>query len=133
MKIALIANDSKKELMAAFCIAYKAILSRHNLYATGSTASILSNVTGLNIYEFSPGEIGGEEQISARIAYNEIDMLIYFRGALGNDESRYETENMFRLCDENSIPFATNIATAEVLVKGLERGDLAWRDLLRKE
>ncbi len=131
MKIALIAHDSKKELMAAFCIAYKAILSRHSLYATGNTASVVWKTTGLDIYEFSPGEIGGEEQISARIAYNEIDMLVYFRGLIGSEDGKSETENIFRLCDANNIPFATNIATAEILVKGLERGDLAWRDLVR--
>jgi methylglyoxal synthase len=131
MNIALIAHDKKKELMISFCIAYKIILQKHSLFATGTTGSIISKVAGLHVYKFSPGHLGGEQQIAARVAYNEIDMVIFFRDSLGVQEDEADANSLFRLCDSNNIPFATNIATAEILINGLERGDLAWRELVK--
>lgn len=131
MNIAFIAHDKKKELMISFCIAYKNILQKHQLFATGTTGSIISQATGLHVYKFSPGPLGGEQQIAARVAYNEIDMVIFFRDTLGIQEDEADANTLFRLCDSNNIPFATNIATAEVLINGLERGDLAWRELVK--
>ena len=130
MNIALIAHDNKKELMVDFCIAYKAILKEHILYATGTTGSFIIEAAGLNVYKFSPGPLGGEEQIAARVAMNEIDMIIYLKDPSDAREYEPDINSLLRLCDANSIPFATNIATAEMLIKGLERGDLSWREIV---
>ena len=130
MNIALMAHDSKKELMVQFCIAYCGILSRNNLCATGTTGKIVSEATGLKIQRFLTGPQGGLEQISARLSCNEIDVLLYFRDPMISPESGNDGSRLIRLCDMHGIPVATNIATAEVLVHGLERGDLDWRDIL---
>ena len=132
MEIAIIAHDTKKELMTEFCIAYCGILSKHNLCATSITAKYISDATGLNIERMLTGEQGGEQQIASRIAYNEIDVLLYFRSTSPNanreiDESDY---NLLRMCDMQNVPVATNIATAEVLVCALDRGDLDWREIV---
>ena len=84
MNIALIAHDKKKELMVQFCIAYCGILSKHNLCATATTGKIVSDTTGLKITRFMSGSRGGEEQIASRIAYDEIDILLYFRDPSGD-------------------------------------------------
>jgi len=129
MNIALIAHDNKKELMVDLCIAYKAILQRHSLFATGTTASFISEGAGLPVYRFSPGPQGGAQQIAARVSLNEIDMVIFLRDPVSPREYEPDINSLLRLCDMNNIPFATNIATAEVLIKGLERGDLLWREM----
>ena len=131
MNIALIAHNMKKELMVDFCIAYKNILQNHNLFATGTTGSFIIEQVGLDIYRFSPGQLGGEQQIGARIAYNEMDLVIFFRDPFTSREVEPDVNSLLRLCDIHNIPFATNIATAEVLIKGLERGDLEWRELVK--
>ena len=131
MNIALIAHDAKKELMVQFCIAYCGILSRHNLCATGTTGKLVSEATGLNITRYMSGSQGGSQQISARIACDEIDLLLFFRDPLTVKASEPNEADMLRLCDVRSIPVATNIATAELLIHGLDRGDLDWREILR--
>lgn len=129
MNIALIAHDNKKELMVDLCIAYKKILQQHSLYATGTTASFITEGSGLSVYKFSPGPLGGTQQIAARVSLNEIDLVIFLRDPVNPREYEPDINSLLRLCDANNIPFATNIATAEVLIKGLERGDLHWREL----
>ncbi len=130
MRIALIAHDSKKELMVQFCIAYRGILSNHSLCATGITGTTISEATGLKIYKFMAGDQGGAEQIAARIACNEIDLVLLFRDHISNKKYNQIEANLLRLCDTQNIPVATNIATAEVLIHGLERGDLDWRNIV---
>lgn len=131
MNIAIIAHDSKKELMVQFCIAYCGILSRHNLCATGTTGKLVEDATGLTINKFLNGSQGGDQQIAARIACNEIDILMFFRDPLTMQNIGDTNEiNLLRLCDVHNIPMATNIATAEVLIHGLERGDLDWRNIV---
>lgn len=130
MEIAIIAHDLKKELMTQFCIAYCGILSKHNLCATSITAKYISEATGLNIEKLLTGEQGGEQQIASRISYNEIDILLFFRDTRPDarpDEGELE---LLRLCDRYNVPVATNIATAEVLVTALDRGDLDWREIV---
>ncbi len=127
MNIALIADDKKKELMVQFCIAYCGILNRHNLCATGTTGKMVSEATGLNIQKYLSGAQGGDEQISARISCNEIDLLLYFRDPITPQPN---AANLLRLCDVHNIPAATNIATAEALIHSLEHGDLDWRDIV---
>jgi methylglyoxal synthase len=131
MNIALIAHDSKKELMVQFCIAYCGILSRHTLCATSTTGKMVSEATGLHIQRYLSGSQGGAQQIASRISCNEIDMLLFFRDSLSPKPHEPNDNNLLRLCDMHNIPFATNIASAEILIHGLERGDLEWRDILR--
>ena len=122
MNIALIAHDAKKELLVQFCIAYCGIISRHDVCATGTTGKLVSEATGLKINCFLAGSQGGGQQIASRIACNEIDLLIFFREPSDHD--------LLRLCDVHNIPFATNIATAEALIRGVERGDFEWREIV---
>ncbi len=130
MNIALIADDKKKELMVQFCIAYSGILSKHELLATGVTGKLISEATDLTVHKFYAGSQGGDQQIAARLQYNEIDMLLFFRDTMGTKSNQQSLRTLLRLCDENNIPVATNIATAEVLIHGLERGDLDWRNIV---
>ncbi|HPD01371.1 MAG TPA: methylglyoxal synthase [Acetivibrio sp.] len=131
MNIALIAHDKKKELMASFCIAYKSILKNHTLFATGTTGAIIVEATGLNINKFLPG-LMGEQQISARAAYNEMDLVIFFRDPVTAQSHEPDINSLLRACDMNNIPFATNLGTAEILIQGLDRGDLDWRKIIHK-
>lgn len=130
MEIAIIADDTRKELMIQFCIAYCGTLSKHNLCATAKTATVLSEATGLNVETFLPGSHGGDQQITSRIACDEIDVLLYFRSTNPKPEFDEAEYNLLRMCDVHNVPFATNIATAEVIVHALERGDLDWRELV---
>ena len=130
MNIALIAHDRKKELMVQFCMAYCGILAKHNICATGTTGKFVEEATGLKIDKCLAGMQGGEEQISARVAYNEIDLVLFFRDPLTAQPHEPDVSALFRLCDVHNIPLATNVATAEVLIHGLERGDLDWRDIV---
>lgn len=132
MNIAIIAHDSKKELMIQFCIAYCGILSKNNLCATGTTGKLVSEATGLKIDRFLSGSQGGDQQIASRIACNEIDMVLFFRDPLTVKEHEPNEMALLRLCDVHNIPIATNIATGEMLIHGLERGDLDWRTIVRK-
>lgn len=131
MNIALMAHDSKKELMVQFCIAYCGILSKHNLCATGTTGKVVSEATGLEIVRFLSGSQGGADQIASRISYNEIDLLLIFRDPIKARPSEPSDSSLLRLCDVHNIPVATNIATAEALIHALERGDLDWREIVR--
>ena len=130
MNIALMAHDNKKDLMVQFCTAYAGILSKHTICATNITGKMVAEATGLNITRYMSGAQGGAQQISARISCNEIDLLLFFRDPLTAKTSEPNENDMFRLCDMRSIPVATNIATAEVLIHGLERGDLDWRNIV---
>jgi methylglyoxal synthase len=130
MNIAIIAHDKKKELMVEFCIAYRGILERHNLVATGTTGSLVIEATGLNVHRFLSGPQGGDQQIGARIAYNEIDLVLFFRDPLTSQPHEPDVNALLRLCDVHNIPLATNVATAEVLIQGLARGDLDWRNIV---
>lgn len=130
MNIALIAHDSKKELMVQFCIAYCGILSRHILCATGTTGKIVEQATGLTIQRYLSGSQGGAQQISARISCNEIDLLLFFRDPLTPKAHEPNERDLLRLCDVHNIPVGTNIATAEALIHALERGDLDWRQIV---
>ena len=130
MNIAITAHDAKKELMTQFCIAYCGILSRHKIFATGTTGKLVSDSTGLEINCFLSGAQGGDQQIGALIACNEIDMLLIFGDPINSKESEPNTYSLLRLCDVHNVPVATNIATAEALIHSLERGDLDWRDIV---
>ncbi len=130
MNIACIAHDKKKELMVQFCIAYKGILDKHCLFATENTGKIIAENTGMSVYRFLTGAQGGDQQIGARVAYNEIDLVLFFRDPITQESYEPDISNLLKLCDMHNIPIATNLATAEVLIHGLERGDMDWRDIV---
>ena len=131
MNIALIAHDKKKELMVQFCTAYKAVLVQHNLYSTAGTGDLVEDTTGMPVQKFLSGAQGGDQQIGARIAYNEIDLVLFFEDPLTAMPYEPDVSTILHLCDVHTIPIATNMATAEVLVLGLSRGDLDWRNMIR--
>ena len=119
--------------MIQFCIAYCQILSHHHLIATGTTGRLVAEATGLPIQRFLPGPHGGDQQIISRIACDEVDMLLFFRDPISAKPSEPNEMNLLRICDVHNIPVATNIATAEVLIHGLENGDLDWRTILNPQ
>lgn len=129
MNIALIAHDNRKELMTQFCTAYLPIFAKHTLCATGATADYVSERTGLMIQSFMLGAYGGSEQIGARIAQNEIDLVFLFHDP-SSDEYGEAVTYISRLCDWNKIPLATNSGTAEALIMALNRGDMDWRNIV---
>jgi methylglyoxal synthase len=131
LNIGLIAHDSKKKLMQNFCIAYRGILNKHTLYATGTTGRLIEEVTNLDIHKFLAGHLGGERQLGVQIECNQIDLVIFLRDPLSPLTHEPDCNRVFRLCDMHNIPLATNLATAELLIKSLERGDLDWRNFVR--
>ena len=129
MKVGLIAHDSKKKLMQNFCIAYRGILTRHELYATGTTGSLIQEVSTLRIHKFLPGETGGVRQLASQIEQGNLDMIIFLRNPNPSMEEETEVNSVLRLCDMYNIPIGTNLATAELLIHALERGELEWRNI----
>ena len=132
MNITLMAHDKKKELMVQFCTAYKSVLMRHNLYATATTGRLVADATGLPITLFLAHSQGGHQQVDARISYNEIDLVLMFTDP--NHIDPWEDQQLMHtihLCDTHNVPIATNLASAEMLILGLQRGDLDWREMIR--
>lgn len=129
MKVGLIAHDSKKKLMQNFCIAYRGILTRHELYATGTTGSLIQEVSNLRIHKFLPGETGGVRQLASQIEQGNLDIIIFLRNPNPSMEEETEVNSVLRLCDMYNIPIGTNLATAELLIHALERGELEWRNI----
>ena len=130
MNIALMSHDNKKELMIQFCIAYCGILAKHTVCATNATGKLVAEATGLPIQLFLSHTHGGVQQIGARIAYNEIDMVLLFADPQV-ETTDVDLHYIIQLCDEHNVPCATNVATAEMLLLGLDRGDLDWRTGLK--
>lgn len=131
MNIGLIAHDTKKKLMQNFCIAYRGILSKHSLYATGTTGRLIEEVTNLNVHKYLAGHLGGQQQLGAQIEHNEIDLVIFLREPLTPKSHEPNINDILRLCDIHNIPLATNLATAELMIKSLDRGDLEWREIYK--
>jgi methylglyoxal synthase len=132
MNIALIAHDAKKKLMQNFCIAYRGILSKHELYATGTTGRLIEEATNLSVHKYLAGHLGGEQQLGAQIEANELDLVIYLRDPHSSKKHELtDISNTMRLCDDHNIPLATNLATAELLIKSLDRGDMEWREMYK--
>lgn len=131
MNIGFIAHDAKKKLMQNFCIAYRGILARHELYATGTTGRLIEEVTNLNVHKFLAGHLGGEQQLGSQIEHNQLDMMIFLRDPHNPKVHEPDVNNVVRLCDIHNIPLATNLATAELLIKAMDNGDLEWRELYK--
>ena len=131
MNIALIAHDNKKILMENLCIAYRYILNKHTLYATGTTGQIIEKAANLPVQKYLAGQLGGEHQLGAHIAHNEIDLVIFLRDPLEPKSYEPDINSLLRLCDIHNIPLASNLATAEMLLLALDRGDLDWRNIIK--
>lgn len=133
MNIALIAHDKMKQDMVIFTTAYQYVLSEHHLYATGTTGSKIRKATGMDVHLFQSGPLGGDQQIGAMIANNEMDMVIFFRDPLTAQPHEPDISALMRLCDVYHIPLATNIAASEIFIRGLENGDFQWRDIVKQK
>ena len=131
MNIGLLAHDEKKKLMQNFCIAYRGILNKHELYATATTGRLIEEVTNLAIHKYLAGTLGGTQQMGSQIENNLLDMVIFLRAPKSKKDDEPDIFNIMHLCDVHNIPLATNLATAELLIKALERGDLEWREMYR--
>lgn len=133
MKIALIAHDKKKDDMIQFAIAYKHVLSKNELFATGTTGLKIMEATGLPVHRYQSGPHGGDQQIGAMVAQNDIDAIIFFRDPLTAQPHEPDVSALIRLADVYSIPLATNMGTAELIIHGIDRGDLKWRTIVREK
>ena len=131
MNVGLMAHDAKKKLMQNFCIAYQGILRKHELYATETTGRLVEEVANLSINKFISGHLGGARQMIAEIESNTIDILIFLRDPQSMPGDEPDSDSVMRVCDIRNIPVATNLATAELLVRSLDRGDLDWREMYK--
>lgn len=131
MNIALIAHDKKKDDLVQFTVAYRDIFAKHSLFATGTTGKRIAEATGLEVTRFRSGPLGGDQEIGALVAKNQMDSIFFFRDPLTAQPHEPDISALLRLCDVYSIPLATNMGTAEVLIKGIEDGHLEWRAIAR--
>ena len=118
-------------LMQNFCIAYRGILSKNEIFATGTTGRLVEEVTNLSVHKYLAGHLGGTQQLGAQIEQNEIDLVIFLRDPLTVKSHEPDVNSIVRICDAHNIPLATNLATAELLIKSLDRGDLEWREMYK--
>ena len=131
MNIGLIAHDSKKKLMQNFCIAYRMILSKNTQKTTRTTGRVVEEVTNLNVHKYLAGHLGGMQQLGSQIEHNQMDLVIFLRDPLSPKTHEPDVNSIVRLCDMHNIPLATNLASAELLIKSLDRGDLEWREIYK--
>ena len=131
MNLGIIAHNSKKVLIEDFCIAYKNILAKHEVYATGTTGRLIEEASNLTVHKFLAGHLGGEQQLGAMIEQNEMDLIIYLREPLATQKQDPDVKRIFMLCDTHNIPMATNLATAEMMIRSLGRGELDWREMYK--
>lgn len=132
MNVALLAHDNKKKLMENLCVAYRHILSRHNLYATGTTGQMIEQAVNLPVHKYLAGHLGGEQQLGSQITHNDIDLVIFLRNPMQQKQYDPDINLVLQLCDVHNIPIASNLATAEALLQALDRGDFDWRDIVRQ-
>lgn len=133
MNIAMIAHDKKKDDIVMLAIAYQQVLKNHTIYATGTTGKLISEATGLDIIRFKSGPLGGDQQIGAMVANNDIDLVVFFRDPLTAQPHEPDVSALLRLCDVHNIPLATNLASGEIMMMALSRGDMDWRNTIRKK
>ena len=131
MNIALIAHDNKKKLMENLCIAYRHILVKHSLFATGTTGRLIEEAANLSVHKYLAGHLGGEQQLGSQVAHNDIDLVIFLRDPVSQKHYEPDINSLMRLCDIHNIPLASNLATAEALLLSLDRGDIDWRKVLK--
>ena len=133
MNIAFVAHDSKKKLMENLCIAYRHILIKHNIFATGTTGRLIEEASNLPVHKYLTGKLGGEHQLGAQVAHNDIDLVIFLRDPVAPKSYEPDINSVLKLCDVHNVPLASNLSTAEVLLLALDRGDLDWRNAVAKE
>lgn len=131
MNIGFVAHDAKKKLMQNFCVAYRGILCKHTLFATGTTGRLMEEATGLSVHKFLAGHLGGEQQLGSDIEQNKMDLIIFLRDPLTPKVHEVDVNHVVKLCDTHNIPLATNLASAELLIKALDRGDFEWREMYK--
>lgn len=129
MNIALIAHDKMKDTMVGFCIGYEAILKKYGLYATGTTGKRIEDATILRLNRLASGPLGGDQQIGSLIVSQDIDLVIFLRDPMTAQAHEPDIQALIRLCDVYHVPIATNLASAEIFIKALDRGELSWRDV----
>ena len=128
MNIALIAHDKMKDTMIGFCIAYEKILEKYGFYGTGTTAKRIMDETSLSINRLASGPLGGDQQIGALIVSQDIDLVIFLRDPHTAQSHEPDIQALIRLCDVYHVPVATNLASAEIFINALNRGELSWRE-----
>jgi methylglyoxal synthase len=131
MNIGLIAHDNKKKLMENLCIAYRHILVKHTLFATGTTGRLVEEAANIPVHKYLAGPLGGEQQLGSQVASNDIDLVIFLRDPVAQKSYEPNINSILRLCDIHNIPLASNLATAEILLLALDRGDLDWRNVVK--
>lgn len=124
MKIALIAHDKKKNKMIELALKYKDVLGEHEIYATGTTGTLVMGETGLKINRFKSGPLGGDQQIGSMIANSELDLVIFLRDPLTSQPHEPDVSALLRLCDVTNTPLATNMASAEIMLTALSRKEI---------
>lgn len=133
MKIALIAHDEKKDDLISFVIAYQETFAKCELFATGTTGLRIMEATGLAVHRYQSGPYGGDQEIGAMVAKNDLDMIVFFRDPLTAQPHEPDVSALIRLADVYSVPLATNMGTAEIMLQGLKRGDLSWRNVAKEK
>nr|UWI51193.1 methylglyoxal synthase [Clostridioides difficile] len=133
MNIALVAHDQMKNTMVGFCIGYESILKKYGLYATGTTGKRIMDETELKITRLASGPLGGDQQIGSLIVTQEIDLVIFLRDPLTSQPHETDIQALIRLCDVYHVPIATNLASAEIFIKALDRGELSWREVRKNK
>ncbi|SDB91165.1 methylglyoxal synthase [Pelagirhabdus alkalitolerans] len=133
MKISLIAHDEKKPEIIQFAVSYKHILKQHDLYATGTTGKRIAEATGLSVHRFKSGPLGGDQQIGAKIAENEMDLVIFLKDPLTAQPHEPDISALGRLSDVYQIPLVTNLAGAEIMIRALDTGLLDWREIVKED
>lgn len=133
MNVALIAHDKKKSMMIEFCKKHKDLLSKHTLFATGTTGKMISEATGLKVNRFLSGPLGGDQQIGAKVASGEMNLVIFFRDPLTAQPHEPDVSALLRLADVHAVPLATNLSTAEVMLNCMEFGNLDWNGLVNRD
>lgn len=132
MRIALIAHDRKKEDMINLATKYKEVLAKHELFATGTTGTLVMGATGLKIKCMKSGPLGGDQQIGSMIANSELDLVIFLRDPLTAQPHEPDVSALLRLCDVTNIPLATNLSSAEIMLTALEREEIACRKVIHQ-
>ena len=125
MKIALIAHDKKKDEIIELAKKYKDVLAEYDLYATGTTGTLIMGETGLVIHRMKSGPLGGDQQIGAMLAVGDLDLMIFLRDPLTAQPHEPDVSALLRLGDVQKIPLATNTASATIMLEALARGEFA--------
>lgn len=124
MRIALIAHDKKKNDMINLATKYKDVLANHELFATGTTGTLVMGETGLKITRMKSGPLGGDQQIGSMIANAELDLVIFLRDPLTAQPHEPDVSALLRLCDVINIPLATNMKSAEIMLRALANNEI---------